>query len=351
MIAGEGREGIMVIRRLGAFLIVLVCAAGLAARQAAPRATLLVLSKGDQMLSVVDPSTFKVIGRAPSGPDPHEVIASADGTMAYISNYGGGSGYHTLTPVDLTTIQTQPAIDLGPLAGPHGLTFVGARVWFTAEGARTIGSYDPASRRVDWTFVTGQDRTHMIWVATDESRIITTNVNSATVSVIERAAGRGRGPAAPAAAASEWTQTVIPVGRGAEGFDVAPNGSEVWTANAQDGTISVIDLTAKRVSQTIPANISGANRLKFSPDGKLVLVSMLNNAEVAVFDTGSRKERKRIRVGTGAEGVQMQPDGARAFVSCTPDNYVAVIDLATLAVVGRIEAGKQPDGLAWAVRR
>jgi YVTN family beta-propeller protein len=270
--------------------------------------------------------------------------------MAYISNYGGGSGYHTLTPVDLSTIQAQPAIDLGTLTGPHGLTFVGGRVWFTAEGARTIGSYDPATKRVDWTFVTGQDRTHMIWVATDESRIITTNVNAATVSVIERPGGRG--PAAPGVApASEWTQTVIPVGRGDEGFDVAPNGSEVWTANAQDGTISVIDLSAKRVSQTIPANVSGANRLKFSPDGKLVLVSILNNAEVVVFDAGSRKETKRIKVGTGAEGVQMQPDGARAFVSCTPDSYVAVIDLATLAVVGRIDAGKQPDGLAWAVRR
>jgi YVTN family beta-propeller protein len=46
----------------------------------------------------------------------------------------------------------------------------------------------------------------------------------------------------------------------------------------------------------------------------------------------------------------VQPDGARAFVACTPDSYVAVIDLKSLSVVGHIDAGENPDGLAWAAR-
>jgi YVTN family beta-propeller protein len=46
----------------------------------------------------------------------------------------------------------------------------------------------------------------------------------------------------------------------------------------------------------------------------------------------------------------MQPDGQRAFVSCSPDDYVTVIDLKTLEATGRIDAGREPDGLAWAVR-
>ena len=36
----------------------------------------------------------------PVGDDPHEVIASADGRTAYISNYGCGA-FHTLTVIDL----------------------------------------------------------------------------------------------------------------------------------------------------------------------------------------------------------------------------------------------------------
>ena len=64
----------------------------------------------------------------------------------------------------------------------------------------------------------------------------------------------------------------MPVGRGAEGFDVAPGGKELWAANAGDGTISIVDLVAQKVSQTLSADVRGANRLKFTEDGKHVLV-------------------------------------------------------------------------------
>lgn len=31
-----------------------------------------------------------------------------------------------------------------------------------------------------------------------------------------------------------------------------------------------------------------------------------------------------------------------------PDDYIAVVDLKTLTVVGKIEVGPDPDGMAWA---
>jgi YVTN family beta-propeller protein len=46
----------------------------------------------------------------------------------------------------------------------------------------------------------------------------------------------------------------------------------------------------------------------------------------------------------------MQPDGSRVYVACTPDDKVVVIDVKSLSVIKQIVAGKQPDGLAWAVR-
>ncbi len=125
----------------------------------------------------------------------------------------------------------------------------------------------------------------------------------------------------------------------------------MWTANAQDGTISVIDLAEKKVVATLEADIQSANRLKFTPDGKLALVSLLGGPDLVILDAATRKVVKRLPIGHGAAGIQMQPDGSRAYVSCGPDNYVAVIDLKTLTVVGHIEAGGEPDGLAWAVRR
>jgi DNA-binding beta-propeller fold protein YncE len=100
---------------------------------------LLILSKADRVLSIVDPATLKILARVPAGPDPHEVVASTDGTRAYISNYGGGA-YNTLTVVDLVNQKSLGTVDLGALRGPHGLHFVGGKVWFTAEPAKAVGS-------------------------------------------------------------------------------------------------------------------------------------------------------------------------------------------------------------------
>jgi YVTN family beta-propeller protein len=336
--------------------------------QSTPQIALLALSKRDHTLAIVDPSTLKVVAKVPVGNDPHEVIASTDGETAYVSNYGGGA-FNTIAVIDLVAQKALPPVDLGALRGPHGLMFVGGKVWFTAEAAKAIGSYDPATQKIDWILGTGQNRTHMIWVSDDLQRIVTTNVSSGTVSIIEKIAVRGpagpppgmpnspngaQGPPPgppPGASRSDWDQTVVKVGNGSEGFDVSPDRKEIWVANAQDGSISIVDFSAKKVTQTLDAGLRGANRLKFTPDGKLVFVSMLGGPDVAVFDSAARKEIKRIPVGHGAAGIEMQPDGTRAYVASTPDNYVLVIDLKSLAVVGRIDVGPEPDGLAWAVRR
>jgi YVTN family beta-propeller protein len=346
------------------------------AQNTSAASSLLVLSKQAHTLSVVDPLTLQVVARMPVGNDPHEVIASADGTTAYVSNYGFGA-YNTLAVLDLVARQPLPSIDLGPLRGPHGLTFVGGKTWFTAEAAKAIGRYDPATHKVDWILGTGQNRTHMIYVSDDQQRIMTTNVSSGTVSLIELetlhmpgpppgavrppnnqpGGSGGPPPGGPMARPGgprpdkDWNETVIRVGNGSEGFDVSPDHREAWVANAQDGTISVIDIAARKVIETLQANVRGANRLKFTPDGKRVLVSSLGGPDLVVLDAATRQEIKRIPIGHGAAGIVTQPDGARAFVACSPDNYVAVIDLNSLTVAGHIQAGGEPDGMAWAIRR
>jgi len=297
---------------------------------------LLILSKNEQQLSIVDPAMLKIIGKVPTGPDPHEVVASSDGTRAYVSNYGGGA-YNTLTVIDLLNQKSLGTIDLGALRGPHGLHFVGGKVWFTAEAAKAIGSYDPPTNKIDLILGSGQDGTHMIYAFPDLSRLVTTNVGSGSVTVFEKRAGPR----------PNWSATTIPAGGRVEGFDVSPDGKQIWAANAQDGTITVIDVATKTAT-SFAANVRGANRLKFTPDGALVLVSTLGGPDLHIIRTSDRSEVKRIPVGTGAAGIQIQPDGARAYVACSPDNYVAVVDLKSMQVVGRIDAGKNPDGLAWA---
>jgi DNA-binding beta-propeller fold protein YncE len=83
---------------------------------------LLALSKNDHTLAMIDPVSLKVVARVPVGPDPHEVIASADGKTAYVSNYAGGS-LHELDIIDLVALKPITQFDTKPLIGLHGLNF------------------------------------------------------------------------------------------------------------------------------------------------------------------------------------------------------------------------------------
>ena len=148
----------------------------------------------------------------------------------------------------------------------------------------------------------------------------------------------------------DWIQTVVPTARGSEGFDVLPDGTQLWTASAEDGSISIIDLATKKLAIKLDAKVQGANRLKFTPDGRRAFISSLQNGEVTIYDTKSNKEIKRLKLGKGAAGILMDPDGSRAFVACSADNYIAIIDLKTLEVTGHLEVGGVPDGLAWAIQ-
>jgi YVTN family beta-propeller protein len=345
--------------------------------QATPQRALLALSKSDHTLAIVDPITLKVLARVPVGPDPHEVIASSDGKTAYVSNMGGGPNgeLHELNVIDLVGQKALPNIDIKPFLGPHGLMFAAGKLWFTAQGADAVVRYDPATASIDWCMGTGQERTHMIYVTPDGKNVYTTNVTAGTVTIMQDTLlpvggpPMGFGPAGGAPVGNKppdglpmghmppdakprltWVQNVIPVSKGSEGFDVSPDGKELWTAASSDGTIAVIDIASKKVTATIDAKALGANRLKFTPNGKQVLVSSLRSGDLFVYDAATHKRLKQISLGKGAAGILVDPDGSRAFVGCTADNYVSVVDLKKMEVSGHIDVGGGPDGLAWAIR-
>lgn len=132
---------------------------------------------------------------------------------------------------------------------------------------------------------------------------------------------------------------------------MSPDGKEIWAANSHDGTVSIIDVAGRKVTQTLDLHTKFANRLKFTPDGKLALISDLGTGDLVVLDAAAPREIKRMSLGHGAAGILLAPNGSRAYVALSPDSYIAIVDLKTLSVTGRIETGKGPDGMAWAVRK
>jgi YVTN family beta-propeller protein len=334
---------------LGCVLVMVIAlvASMRAGQQKTPKPVLLVVDKDDSELAFVNPTTLTVMAKVKTGLIPHEVAVCADGKTALVTNYGAHQDGSSLSVID---VQAQREIYTVPLAhvkdsrggyseyllGPHGVQCFDGRFYFTAEAFKKIARYDPVMNQIDWIHNIGAERTHMLVIAREGHTIYTSNVNSNTVTAVVANADR-----------SQWTDTVIPVGKGPEGIDISPDGLEVWAANSGDGTVSIIDTATKQVKQTFDVGTKHSNRVKFTPDGKRALISDLGSGELIVVDVAPRTIIKRLKLGTSTEGILIVPDGSRAFVAVSGDNKVAIVDLKTLEVTKTFATGKDPDGMAW----
>jgi YVTN family beta-propeller protein len=315
------------------WLMVLLTVAGVPALCSA--AQLLVLNKSDATLMFIDPASGTNGGTVVTGTGPHEVEVSSDGRLAFVSNYGDQTPGNSLSVIDVASRKELKRVDLGELRRPHGLSFAGGHLYATTEVGQKIVRYDPATQRVDWTFDTTQEGTHMVLASRDASRLFAANMGSNSIGILQRNAS------------GEWAQTLVKVGAGPEGLDLSPDGRTLWTAHSRDGGISIIDVASAKVTHTFDAKTQRSNRVKLTPDGRLALVSDLAAGKLAIFDARDYTERARLELGRTPTGILVAPSGDQAFVAVSGDDHIAVVDLETLSVSRTIPTGKQPDGMAW----
>ena len=326
------------VRRIGSLSVaVTVILLGAAGAEAQSPERLLVLLRDASALAIVDPASGTVVGRVPTGRDPHEVTASADGRLAFVASMVDG-----ISVIDIAARQEIRRVDPGPGSQTHDVLFAGGKLYFTIEGYKSIGRYDPSADRIDWTLGIGQDGTHMLVLDQDRDMMFLPNTGSNTVTLVQ---GAMAGPA-------RATLTDIPVpGERPEGIDLSPDGREVWTATRGDGGVSIIDVESRRVVETLDLGLQDANRLKFTPDGRVLIIDG-EAASLVVMDAASRTVIERVSVGstdTGDGAVLVAPDGSRAYLGLRAADRVAVVDLATLEVTLEMPmgAGAGPGCLYW----
>jgi DNA-binding beta-propeller fold protein YncE len=155
---------------------------------------LLVVSKGDQTLSIVDPASGRSLATVPvGGTTGHEVAASPDGRTAWVPIYGNsgvgqpGTNGRTLSVIDLKSHTRIAEIDLGEPSRPHCALFgrKDGKLYVTAELTRSIKVIDPISRKIIDSIPTGAPESHMMAIAGDGNRAYTANVGTGTVSVVD----------------------------------------------------------------------------------------------------------------------------------------------------------------------
>ena len=330
----------------------LVVAASLLAASARAADLLIILNKSDNTASILDAKTGVAQATVPVGKAPHEAEVLADGKTAAVSNYGTREqAGRTLTLIDIEKGSALATVKLPEGARPHGLkALTDGRLLVTAEGLKELLVVDARARRVVARIPTARETSHMVVAGGDGKRAYIANIGSGSVTVVDLAQGK--------------VVKDIPTGEGAEGIAITPDGREVWVANRGADTVSIVDTTTLEVVATLKVP-QFPIRVKITPDGKKALVSCARSGDVAVLDAGSRKEIQRISIDreavSGSEarlfsdrfgkspvpvGLLIAPDGKRAWVASTNADVVSVIDLDRLAVVGRLTAGKEPDGLA-----
>lgn len=297
--------------------------------------TLVVVNRDAAAAQIIDPIEMKVLATIPTGEGPHEVVISADGKTAVVSNYGAQKAGSSFSIIDLETQKETKRLDLLPMMRPHGLVEISGKIYFTAEVNNLVGRYDLASGKIDWLIGTGQTASHMLVVTPDQKKIYTANVASDTVTAIEF------GAVPPAGSKI----THIPVGKQPEAIDISPNGKEVWVGLNAENSIQIIDTAQNKAIKQINVG-ERPYRIRFTPDGKQAIATIPNTKQLVVYDAASREEIKRISLESYPLGLIFSKDGKLAFVSTTQADFVLKIDLEKGEVIGKVATGKASDGIA-----
>jgi DNA-binding beta-propeller fold protein YncE len=311
----------------------------------APKGMLVVANKGDNALGLIDVAAGKQVAEvAEGGVTGHEVIASRDGKLAYVPIYGNsgvgmpGTDGSNMVVIDLASRKVVGNVDFGkgvrphcPLFGPrNGLLYV------STELEKAIAIIDPSTLKIVGSIPTGQEQSHMFTITRNGHRAYTANVGPGTVSVLDLDARK--------------VLDIIPVSGQVQRISLSVDDKLVFTSDVTKPQLAVIDTATNKIKTWIPMPGLGYGSAP-TQDGKWLVIALPLVNKVAAIDLKAMQVAHTIDVPTKPQEVLIAPDGKTAYVSCDQSAKVAVINIADWTVKGMIDAGKGVDGLAWAASK
>jgi len=303
--------------------------------------SLLVVAQGNDSVTRIDPeSGAKLFTLKTREVRAHEVAVSPDGHWAYLPIYGDsgvgmpGSSGRDIEVLDLQKGTLTPSgIDLGRPVRPHCAKFgPDGLLYVTAELDNAIDVIDPSQGKKIASIDTREPESHMLAITRDGKRGYTANVGSGTVSVLDLVA---RKPLA-----------VIPVAETVQRISLSVDDRWVFTSDQKKPRLAVIDTDTQKVANWIPLPSIGYGTAP-TPDGKWLLVSMPDASQVAVVDLSAMKVDRTISVGVHPVQILVRSDQPLAYVSSMGDGKVSVLDLKEWKVTKTLDIAPGADGLGW----
>ena len=274
----------------------------------------------------------------------HEVVASPDGRTAYVPIYGNsgvgrpGTDGRTMAVIDLASRRVVRTLDFDKPLRPHCAVFgpKNGLLYITTELANSITVIDPKSLRIVSSIPTGQRESHMLAITQDGQRGYTANVGPGTVSAIDLVAKK--------------TLAIIPISSQTQRIALSPDDRWAFTADQTAPRLAVID-TSTNTLKTWVSLPTVAYGTAATPDGRWLLITLPDANKIGVLDIETMKIARTVAVGKMPQEILVRPDGEVAYVSCQAAGKIAVVNLKTWAVDKLIAAGPDADGLAWAAEK
>ncbi|MCI4323196.1 MAG: PKD domain-containing protein [Thermoplasmata archaeon] len=148
---------------------------------------------------------------------------------------------------------------------------------------------------------------------------------------------------------SEQTDLVvatIPVGNTPTGLAYDPGLGEIFVANEVDDTVSVISDTNDSVVATIPVGLDPLEAAYDPQNGEVFVTDLLQGA-VSVISDSNNTDFATVPVGNGSQGIAYDPTTGQVFVVNDYTDNVSVIAGGNDTVVASINVADQPSSIAY----
>jgi YVTN family beta-propeller protein len=267
----------------------LVVAFGAQAQQGRP--PVFVLNSLDADISVVDPASFKVIRRIPTGKEPHHLYLSPDEKSLIVANALGDS----LTFLNPRTAEVQRVVR--GISDPYHLRFSPDMKWFVT-----------ASNRLDYVSL-------YRWQGSE---------------------------------AKEPLQLVkqIPAPKTPSHLNLDSKSTVVYVSLQDSSELLAIDLATQTVRWKQPVGKLPAD-IFLTPDDKFLLVALTGDRFVEVWDVSGKAPQlvKRLPTGDGAHSFRGWGDKRHVLVSNRAGNTISKIDYSNFTVVDQFPGPAGPDDM------
>jgi len=312
---------------------------------AGQKALIYVPNHADGTVSVIDPSTYRVVDTYRTGGGPQHIVPSWDLQTLYATNDEGGN---SLTPIDPKTGKRSGANI--PVADPYNMYFTpdGGSAIVVAEAQQRLDFRDPHTFKRQYSIpvnCAGVD--HIDFSADLKTFVATCEFSGQLVKVdlasrqvvgylkvpgqpqdikldsagkVYYVAGEYSGGVDLVNADTFTLMGVLPTGPEAHGLYVSRDSRFMYVSNrggtkanptGTDGSVSVIDLASRKVVADWPIPDGTPDMGNVSVDGKVLWLSGRRSNEVYAIDTTTGHLIKRIPVGREPHGMAVWPQPGR----------------------------------------